>query len=130
VELLKAHRIRCAERALATGVGLRDDGFVFARADAPDGSKAWHPDGANERFNKLRSKVPGAQAVTPHQLRHWMATSMFEDGYDPITVAGRGGWASPAIPMNVYGHFRPARDQAAAASLAERLDGPGTETSR
>jgi hypothetical protein len=52
-----------------------------------------------------------------------MATSMFEDGYDPTTAAGRGGWASPAIPMSVYGHFRPARAQAAAASLAERLDG-------
>lgn len=122
VEVLKAHRARCAERALAAGVGLRDDGFVFARATTPDGSKAWHPDGASERFNKLRDNVPGASSVTQHQLRHWMATAMFESGFDPVAVAGRGGWASPTVPMRVYGHFRPARDEDAAASLAARLD--------
>jgi hypothetical protein len=35
------------ERALAAGGGLTDDGYVFTRAETPDGSKPWHPDGAN-----------------------------------------------------------------------------------
>jgi hypothetical protein len=48
---------------------------------------------------------------------------MFADNYDPITDAGRGGWSSPSVPMSVYAHFSPPRDQAAAASLAGRLDG-------
>jgi hypothetical protein len=30
VDLLKVHRVRCAERALAAGVGLRADGFAVA----------------------------------------------------------------------------------------------------
>jgi hypothetical protein len=30
-----------------------------------------------------------------------MATSMFADGYHPVTVAGRGGWSSPALPVSV-----------------------------
>jgi hypothetical protein len=30
--------------------------------------------------------------------------------------------------MSVYGHFRPARDQAAAKSLARRLDGDLAES--
>lgn len=123
VEIVRAHRKRCVERALTAGAGLGDDAYVFTRAETPDGSKPWHPDGANQRFNRIRDKVPGAEKVTPHQFRHWMATSMFADGYDPVTVAGRGGWSSPALPMSVYGHFRPARDQAAADSLARRLDG-------
>jgi integrase len=125
VDLLKVHRVRCAERALAAGVGLRAEGFVFARANAPDGSEAWHPDGATQRFDRLRARVPGGADVTLHQLRHWMATSMFEAGFDPVAVAARGGWASPTVPMNVYGHFRKARDHDAAASLAARLDNKG-----
>jgi integrase len=127
VDILRAHRKRAVERALVARGGLGDDAYVFTRAETPDGSKPWHPDGANQRFNRIREKVPGAEMVTPHQLRHWMATSMFADGYDPVTVAGRGGWSSPALPMSVYGHFRPARDQGAAKALAARLDGVSGE---
>jgi len=122
VDIMRAHRRRAAERALSVGVSLRPDGFVFTRATTPDGSQPWHPDGVNQRFARIRRNVPGAETVTPHQFRHWMATAMFEAGYDPITVAGRGGWASPAVPLAIYGHRRPGRDEAAAVSLADRLD--------
>ena len=122
---LRAHRTRARERALAAGVPLRPDGFVFSRATTPDGRLPWHPASLSRRFDRIRSKVKGAEAVTPHEFRHWMATAMFEDGYDPIAVAGRGGWASPALPLSTYGHRRPARDEAAAQSLADRLDRPG-----
>jgi integrase len=96
VDILRAQRKRAVERALVAGGGLGDDAYVFTRAETPDTSKPWHPDGAKQRFNRIREKAPGAEKITPHQLRHWMATSMFADGYDPVTVAGRGGWASPA----------------------------------
>jgi integrase len=121
VEALGAHRKRCAERALATGASLPPTAYVFARPTAPDGSVAWTPPAASSAFARLRTKVPGAEGVRAHDLRHWLATSMFPDGFDPVTVAGGGGWSSPTVPMKVYGHFAPARDQAAAASLAQRL---------
>ena len=124
VEIVRAHRKRAVERALVAGGGLSDDAYVFTRSETPDGSRPLHPDGANQRFNRIRERVPGASSVTPHQFRLWMATSMFADGYDPVAVAGRGGWSSPTVPMAVYGHFRPARDQAAAESLARRLEAP------
>jgi hypothetical protein len=63
---------------------VRWDLIVFTRAETPDGSKPWHPDGANQRFNRIRERVPGAEKITLHQLRRWMATSMFADGYDPV----------------------------------------------
>lgn len=128
VEVLRAHRARALERALAAEVKLLADGFVFTRAETPDGRLAWYPDGANQRFNRIRSKVPGAEKVTPHQFRHWMATAMFEDGSDAISVAARGGWASPAVPLAVYGHHRGARDSEVAESLANRLDSVSSES--
>jgi integrase len=121
VESLRDHRKRCIERALAAGTSLRPDAFVFAKPSAVDGSAAWTPAAASRAFARLRAKLPGAEGVRAHDPRHWLATSMFADGYDPVTVAGRGGWSSPVFPMSVYGHFAPARDQAAAASLAQRL---------
>lgn len=123
---LRAHRVRCVERALAAGGALSPDAFVFAKPEAPDGSAAWTPTAASSKFKRLRAKVgeryPAALEVQARDLRHWLATSMFADNYDPVTVAGRGGWSSPAVPMSVYAHFSPPRDQAAAASLAHRLD--------
>jgi integrase len=123
---LRAHRVRCVERALATGVSLRPDAFVFAQPETPDGAKAWTPSAASSKFKRLREQVskraPAAAHVPARDLRHWLATSMFADNYDPVTVAGRGGWSSPSVPMSVYAHFSPPRDQAAAASLAGRLD--------
>src|SRR5262249_50431295 len=121
VEALHAHRKRCVERALATGASLPPSAYVFAKPAAPDGSVAWTPSAASSAFARLRTKVPGAAGARAHDVRHWLATSMFADGFDPVTVAGRGGWSSPTVPMKVYGHFAPARDQAAAASLAQRL---------
>jgi integrase len=123
IDSLRAHRKRGAERALASGVSLPLDAFVFATRSAPDGSVAWTPAAASGVFSRLRSKVRGAEGVRAHDPRHWLATSMFADGFDPVTVAGRGGWSSPGVPMSVYGHFAPARDQAAADSLARPLAG-------
>jgi integrase len=125
VEALRAQRKRCVERALAIGVRLPLGAYVFASPSAPDGSIAWTPSAASAAFARLRARVPGAKEVRAHDLRHWLATSIFADGFDPVTVAGRGGWSSPTVPMKVYGisrrHFAPARDQAAATSLADRL---------
>lgn len=127
VEIVKAHRRRCAERALAAGSSLLAEGYVFAQDSTPDGRLPWHPDGANQRFAKVRQevgkKVPAAKAITPHQFRHWLASALFSEGYDPIEVASRGGWRSAALPLSVYGHRSPARDRQAAADLAARLDG-------
>ncbi|HEY3014072.1 MAG TPA: hypothetical protein VGJ41_03120 [Nocardioides sp.] len=58
IDSLRAHRKRCAERALATGVSLPPDAFVFATRSAPDGSVAWTPAVASGAFSM------------PHWLSH------------------------------------------------------------
>lgn len=44
------------------------------------------------------------KAVTPHGCRHGFATSLMHQGVDPVTVAKRGGWKSPAQLFKTYGH--------------------------
>jgi integrase len=120
VELLRAHRRRCVESALAAGAALPGDAYVFARD--PAGRLPWHPDGASQRFAALRKRLK-LDGVRLHDLRHWMATEGLGGGADIETVAGRGGWANTTTPLEVYSHFRPARDTELARQLAERLDG-------
>lgn len=123
VAQLRAHRTRCAEAALSVGVRLGPKSFVFAARRSPDSSEPWNPNAASKAWASLISKIPGAAGVRAYDLRHWLATTMFEDGYDPVTVAHRGGWSSPNVPLAVYGHRRPAKDRRAANDLAARLDG-------
>ena len=119
VELLRTHRRRCAESAVAVGVTLSGDTYVFARD--PAGRLPWHPDGASQRFASLRNRL-GLEGVRLHDLRHWMATEGLGGGADIETVAGRGGWANTTTPLEIYSHFQPARDADLACRLAERLD--------
>lgn len=46
----------------------------------------------------------GIKAVTPHGCRHGFATALMHAGIDPVTVAKRGGWKSPAQLFATYGH--------------------------
>jgi integrase len=46
----------------------------------------------------------GIKKVTPHGCRHGFATSLMHAGIDPVTVAKRGGWKSPAQLFATYGH--------------------------
>ena len=119
VDLLRIHRRRCAESALAAGVTLSAGAYVFARD--PAGRLPWHPDGASQRFASLRDHL-GLDGVRLHDLRHWMATEGLGDGVDIETVAGRGGWANTTTPLEIYSHFQPARDTELARRLAQRLD--------
>lgn len=49
-------------------------------------------------------KRAGIKKVTPHGCRHGFATSLMHAGIDPVTVAKRGGWKSPAQLFATYGH--------------------------
>jgi integrase len=122
VDQLRRLRRAASERALAVGVPLADDAYVFARD--PAGRQAWHPDGASQRFRRLRHGL-GLDGVRLHDLRHYMATQMAAEGLDVVTIAGRGGWADASTPLRVYSHFQPARDAEAARRLAAGLDGQG-----
>jgi integrase len=46
----------------------------------------------------------GIKKVTPHGCRHGFATVLMHAGIDPVTVAKRGGWKSPAQLFSTYGH--------------------------
>jgi integrase len=119
VELLKAHRARQAEAALAAGATLPPGAYVFARS--PDGSKAISPDGISHRFQELAAHL-GVRARL-HDLRHFMVTQLVAGGVDWRTVSGRAGHADGHMTLATYAHFQQAQDRQA-AELMEQLIAP------
>jgi integrase len=116
-ELLRAHRVEQAKRALAVGVSLSPDAYVFSRE--PDGSVPRRPDSFTHRFTKLASRI-GVDCRL-HDLRHFMVTQLIAAGVDIRTVAGRAGHRDGGrTTLGVYAHFQAAQDHAA-AELMEGL---------
>ena len=126
VEVLRRHVQACRERAAVCGASLADRGFVFSFD--PDGTRPWRPDTVTHRFSRLRTQV-GLPAVRLHDLRHYVATRLLAGGVPISTVAGRLGHARASTTLNVYSHFVPATDQAAADLLASLLTTPAGSAS-
>jgi integrase len=115
---LRELRRRSIERAMAGGVGLVADPYIFSREI--DGSVPWRPDFMSYRFASLRKRA-GLEGVRLHDLRHAMSTLLLVNGVDVRTVAGRLGHANVATTLNVYSHFIEASDRHAAEVMADLL---------
>jgi integrase len=116
LDLLKAHRIEQAKTALACGVSLAPDGYVFSHA--PDSGTPVDPDGVTHRFVKLARRL-GVRCRL-HDLRHFMVTQLVAGGIDWRTVSGRAGHADGHMTLATYAHFQAAQDRQA-AELMEKL---------
>lgn len=70
----------------------------------------------NYNLDKLCKKA-GVKRITFHGLRHTHATIQFHRGIDPVTLAERLGWASPAMLLEIYAHAIPKKTAEAATKL-------------
>jgi integrase len=119
VDVLRAHRRRCAERALACGLPLEPDAYIWSLE--VDGSAPWRPDLATHRWVRLRRRL-GLEHVRLHDLRHFHASVLLDANISVTTVAGRLGHAGGGrTTMTVYGHMLQPADQRAADLVAETL---------
>jgi integrase len=127
LDLLRAHRVEQAKAALAAGVSLAPDAYVFSHQ--PDGSKPIRPDGVSHRFAKLAQSL-GVRCRL-HDLRHFMVTQLVAAGVDVRTVAGRAGHVDGGrTTLGTYAHFQHAQDRQAAELLEGLLHLPEARTGR
>ena len=119
VTLLRSHRVRQLERAMAVGERIGRHARVFSYD--VDAATPWRPDGVTKRFVRLRERE-GLPNVRLHDLRHFVATRMLGAGVPVTTPADRLGHANTATTLNVYAHFLESSDRDAAEALGRMLD--------
>jgi integrase len=124
VELLKAHRLRQAETALAFGASLPPDAYVLSRT--ADASKPISPEWITHRLQDLATRI-GVRCRL-HYLRHFMVTQLVAGGVDLRTVSGRAGHADGHMTLGTYAHFQQAQDRQAAEFMDELLAASGTDS--
>lgn len=68
-------------------------------------------------------RARGIEGATFHTLRHTHATHLLQARVDPKTVQERLGHADVATTLRLYGHVMPGRDEQAAQTMQDLLEG-------
>ena len=63
----------------------------------------YHPANISKIINKSCDAL-NIKRFTLHKLRHYFATRLLANNVDVMTIASLGGWSSPAMIYNRYGH--------------------------
>jgi integrase len=118
VAALRALRPAQNERRLACGAAWVDLDLIFDRGDG----KWINQERVRTRFADAvkRTKVP---EITPHGMRHTMATLMLGAGVHPKMVQERLGHSSIQMTLDRYSHVTMTMQEDAAAVIGEILRG-------
>ena len=120
--LLRAYRAwQIAERERLDGYYL-DRGFVFAQ----DTGAPMHPDSVTDYLEKL-SKRYGLPHLNPHAFRHTMASMLYYNGVDSVSISKRLGHAQVSTTSNIYAHVIESADRKNAEILSDIFLKTGTK---
>ena len=114
MQLLKQYRVWQAQERLRLGEYYQDQGFLFAQ----DNGKPMHPDSVTDWLKKF-SKRHGLQHINPHAFRHTMASMLYFNGVDSVSISKRLGHAQVSTTANIYAHVMEEADQKNADILAD-----------
>lgn len=124
---------RAGRRTVAVDAGTLELLRAHRKAQAPhervflnSRSRPWAASVFAHKFAHLRDYLGLRESLTPNSLRHFHATQLLRAGVPVKTVQHRLGHASSQLTHDVYTHFMPADDAAAAAAVAGILAGRGS----
>jgi len=114
MNLLRKYRAWQNEERLRLGEYYQYQGFVFAQ----DNGNPMHPDSVTDWMNKF-SKRHSLPHINPHAFRHTMASMLYFNGVDSVSISKRLGHAQVSTTANIYAHVMEEADQRSADILAD-----------
>ena len=114
MQLLRQYRAWQSAERLRLGEYYQNQDFVFSQ----DTGGPMHPDSVTDWLSKF-SKRHGLPHINPHAFRHTMASMLYFNGVDSVSISKRLGHAQVSTTANIYAHVMEAADQKSADILAE-----------
>lgn len=114
MQLLRKWQLKQAEQRFKLGEYYQDQDFVFCQ----DNGLPMHPDTVTDWMKKF-SKRHGLPHINPHAFRHTMASMLYFNHIDTISISKRLGHAQPSTTSNIYAHVMEEADQRNADVLAD-----------
>lgn len=116
MKLLRQYRAWQSGERLRLGEYYQDQGFLFAQ----DNGNPMHPDSVNDWLGKF-SRRHDLPHINPHAFRHSMASLLYFNGVDSVSISKRLGHAQVSTTANIYAHVMEAADKKNADILADVL---------
>lgn len=114
MHLLTQYKAWQKEERFRLGPYYQDQDFLFAQ----DNGKPMNPDGVTVWLKKF-SERHGLPHVNPHGFRHTMASMLYFNGMDSVSISKRLGHAQVSTTANIYAHIIEEADQKNADILAD-----------
>lgn len=115
IALLRVHLAKQAEERLRLGSLWKDSGHLFT---SPTGGLL-DPDLLSKNWIRLCKKAGVHYRL--HDLRHYHASALIENGVHIKTIQNRLGHSSPSLTMKVYAHVSPGLDAEAANAFESAM---------
>lgn len=106
MQLLRQYRAWQAGELLRLGEYYQNQDFVFSQ----DNGKPMHPDSVTDYLKKF-SKRHGLPHINAHAFRHTMASMLYFNGVDSVSISKRLGHAQVSTTANIYAHVMEEADQ-------------------
>lgn len=114
MQLLKKYQLWQFEERLRLGEYFVNQDFVFSQ----DTGSPMHPDSVTDWLNKF-SKRHDLPHINPHAFRHTMASMLYFNGVDSVSISKRLGHAQVSTTANIYAHIMEEADKKNADILAD-----------
>ena len=99
-----------------------DRGFVFAQ----DTGAPMHPDSVTTWLARF-ARRHGLPHINPHAFRHTMASMLYYNGMDSVSVSSRLGHSQVSTTANIYSHVIEEADRKSAEILSDIFLKTGTK---
>lgn len=114
MQLLRQYRAWQMGERLRLGEYYQNQDFLFTQ----DNGKPMHPDSVTEWLKRF-SKRHDLPHINPHAFRHTMASMLYFNGVDSVSISKRLGHAQVSTTANIYAHVMEEADQRNADILSE-----------
>ena len=114
MQLLRQYRAWQAGERLRLGDYYQNQDFLFTQ----DNGKPMHPDSVTEWLKRF-SKRHDLPHINPHAFRHTMASMLYFNGVDSVSISKRLGHAQVSTTANIYAHVMEEADQRNADILSD-----------
>lgn len=114
IDELRRYRQYQAQEFFKNGILQSINGYVFSQIDGT----AMHPDSVTDYLKKF-SKKYNLPHINAHAFRHTMASMLYFNGVDSVSISKRLGHAQVSTTANIYAHIIEEADQRNADILSD-----------